>query len=427
MSASAAIIFAGARPRTALPFFVLAVVLAAAMAVHYQEGSLRQAWQYPRYRINELTLAVVSDSKEIKGGREVLGAEILKYGGQDTEELQHSSRVTVFITGRGRYFRGEIIHIRYGKYIKAGSVFLSIPEKNLTRVSWSSPLLKLRGDLLHAVYRKLSFLNRTSQKLFTAFFLGKKGDPSDPLFRNFTHAGASHLLALSGMHLGILSGGIMLALSPLMGKKRSFVTSLPLLLGYLFFAGASPSLLRAYIFLCLIGAGILAGIKPDYFHILALTFLVHCFITPLSAQTVSFKLSYLALAGIFIAAKPLIRLLPGIIPLHVRSVFAASAGAQIGTLPVVLYFFHTFYPAGLVSSLLLVPLTALFLLLGVAFLFVPQGLLFGTVVFVENGLGNMLSWSAGFFAHIPVPPAALLLTILFLAGYLFTVKKRQQT
>ncbi len=418
LSASAGILLYKVKLSSALPLLILSVILAAALGVHYRKESFRGSWIIPRYRIEDLVVEAVSDSRKIRGGKEILEIKVRTYSGSDTEELRLSPPVTAYIAGNRRYYKGEVLFIHFGKYIKKGSFSLSVKEKNITPLFWSSRIFQLRGNALDAIYRKVSFLDKTSRMLFTAFFLGKKNSPSDPLFRDFTRAGASHLLALSGMHLGILSGGIMLVLSPFFGRRRSFLISLPLLSVYLFLTGISPSLFRAFLFLCLLGVSMLAGIKPDYFHILALTFLFHCYVNPLSAGTVSFKLSYLALAGIFLFSRSLTRSLPGIIPHHIRTVLAASTAAQLGTLPVVLYFFHAFYPVGIVSSLILIPLTSLFLLAGIIFLFLPAGWLLSAVLFLENSAGSVLAASVRFFSTDSSFNRAVILTLVFLTGYL---------
>ncbi len=386
--------------------------------MHYREEGFLDSWIIPRYRVENFVVEAVSDSRKIRGGKEFLNIRVRTYSGSDTEELRLTPPVTAFITGNRQYYKGEILFINFGKYIKAETSSLALKTENITHLFWSTRILQLRGHFLEAIYRKVSLLDKTSRMLFTAFFLGKKNSPADPLFRDFTRAGASHLLALSGMHLGILSGGVILVFSPFFGRRRSFIISLPLLFGYLFLTGVSPSLFRAYLFLCLLGISMLTGIKPDYFHILALTFLFHCFVNPLSAGTVSFKLSYLALAGIFLFSKPFIRSLPGIIPYQICTVMAASAAAQLGTLPVVLYFFHAFYPVGIVSSLILIPLTSVFLLGGIIFLFLPAGWLLSVLLFLENSAGSVLASSVRFFSTDTSFSRAVILTLVFLTGYL---------
>ncbi len=432
VAASAGIVFFDIKRRWSLPSFVLSLSLVFAGSIHFEQQSFLCSPVVPRYRVMELVVDVVSDSRIMKNGKEISEFEVRKYGGIDTEELFHSRRLTALIQGRKRLYKGEVLSLQFGKYMKGKSPFLFINEKDITRLAWSSTFYRIRGDILDALYNKIGQLNHTARILFTAFFLGKKDPPSDSLFQGFIQAGGAHLLARSGMHLGILSGGVILLLHPFFGKKRSFVFSLFLLAGYLFLTGISPSLLRAYIFLCFLSAGMATGVKPDYFHLLSLTFILHCIIDPLSAYTLSFKLSYLALTGIFLFAKPLYRILPGLIPPPVRAVLAASGAAQAGTLPVSLYSFHVFYPAGFVSSVVLLPLVTAFLLAGIVFLVVPSGPLFFIIRSFVNFLGNLLSFSVHLFQKIPflsldgTYTAVLFLTLVSLGGYLFFagMKKR---
>lgn len=380
---------------------------------------------YPFYQINKAVGKVVKDSKEITGGREILPFELFSASGFDATEVTHSMYCTLLIRGNKRFYKGEIILLDFKHPVKFGIGAVFLDKKNIEHLGWNSSLDKVRAEILNSLNGKINLMNSPARTLFTAFFLGRKAEPQNPLFQDFTHAGASHLLALSGMHLGILSGMIILVLAPLFGNKKAFLISLPLLLLYLFLTGASPSLLRAYIFLCLIGVGAAATIKPNYFHLLILTFAIHCLLDPLSFSTVSFKLSYLALMGIMLFSGVIQKALPGVIPQNIRSALAASLGAQLGTLPAVIFFFQTVYPIGIVSSLVLITLTALFMFLGIIFLIVPGGVFFGVFLFLVNIFGSILSRSVALFARVPALAIdsrytlPVVLTLVFLVVYLF--------
>ncbi len=385
---------------------------------------------YPFYQIDKAVGKVVKDSKEITGGREIFPLEVLSVSGFDSTEVTHSIYCTLLIRGNKRFYKGEIILLDFKHPVKFGTGVLFLDKKNIEHLGWKFPVNKVRAKILNSLNGKINLMNSPARTLFTAFFLGRRAEPQNPLFQDFTHAGASHLLALSGMHLGILSGMVILVLAPLFGNKKAFLISLPLLLLYLFLTGISPSLLRAYIFLCLIGVGAAANIKPNYFHLLILTFAIHCLLDPLSFSTVSFKLSYLALMGIMLFSGVIRKALPGIIPQNIRSALAASFGAQLGTLPAVVFFFQTVYPIGIVSSLVLITLTAVFMFLGIIFLIIPGGVLFRVFLFLVNIFGSILSRSVALFARVPALaidsrytlPVAL--TLVFLVVYLFIRKVR---
>lgn len=410
--------------------FIIALSCITALCIHYEQISFSRKQPYAFYQIDKAVGKIVKDSKEITGGREILPLEMLSVSGFDTTEITHSIYRTFLIRGNKRFYKGEIIQLSFKRPVKFGTGVLFVDKKNIEHLGWESPLSKIREEILNSLNGKINLMNPPARTLFTAFFLGRRAEPQNPLFQDFTHAGASHLLALSGMHLGILSGMVTLLLAPLFGNKKAFLVSLPLLLLYLFLTGLSPSLLRAYIFLCLIGVGAAANIKPNYFHLLILTFAIHCLLDPLSFSTISFKLSYLALTGIMLFSGVVQKALPGVIPPNIRSALAASVGAQLGTLPAVVFFFQTVYPIGIVSSLFLITLTAVFMFLGIIFLIVPVGVLLEVFLFLVNISGSILSHSVALFAHVPALAIdsqytlPVVLTLVFLVVYFFIRKVR---
>ncbi|HTO21393.1 MAG TPA: ComEC/Rec2 family competence protein, partial [Spirochaetia bacterium] len=127
----------------------------------------------------------------------------------------------------------------------------------------------------------------------------------------------------------------------------------------------------------------------------------------------SFQLSFLALAGILVLGDLVRRPLSGILPRFALLAVAMSAGAQAATLPLVIAAFGSWYPSGLLASLVLVPLTTAYLWAGLAWL--PLSLVPWTALqdFVSAAFAvfyRVISASADVFARIPgivVPPPAV--------------------
>ncbi len=138
--------------------------------------------------------------------------------------------------------------------------------------------------------------------LFLALLFGISQDLPEQVKENFRLSGASHILALSGFHVGILAGIASFLLRPLLGLRRSLLASSLILLSYLWLVGPLPSLTRAvFMFILLSGSKFFLR-RGDGFSIWALSAIWQTQVFPTAAQTLSFQLSYAALLGLILFA-----------------------------------------------------------------------------------------------------------------------------
>lgn len=181
----------------------------------------------------------------------------------------------------------------------------------------------------------------------------------------FKNAGLSHILALSGMHLSMFSA-IAIFLGNKTGRKKlTFIIRIIALILFVWFAGFSPSLMRAFICAMLTLIATIASVdKPDMLSILCFSFLLQCVISPSDITNAGFLLSYGALAGILIANqfffKYLIKLMPG----YFAGSLASSTAANLFTAPISLSLFGTFSPIGIIATTFVSPLITIFIYAG---------------------------------------------------------------
>jgi competence protein ComEC len=190
-----------------------------------------------------------------------------------------------------------------------------------------------------------------------------------------------------------------------------------------------PSLNRAAI-MYLLGMVVLLGFLPNNpLSILGMAFLLQIIAQPVSGISLSFILSYLALAGILVLSGPVYNLLRGKLPDFLAQSFAASIAAFLATAGVSAAFFGVIKPFGVIGGLAVVPPTTLFMLgsmlaLAVAFI-APTALPYlGKVLSLfYQGLEHLVSWASippGIKTpdSIPVLSVSLLLIVLiFFAQY----------
>jgi competence protein ComEC len=317
-------------------------------------------------------------------------------------------------------------------------------------IGWRNPWEKLRARGFEFIEKRIRSIGHPSSGLLSALLLGVRESSIGPLIDLFRRAGAVHLLALSGMHLGFLFLLIAGLCIPLLGKRTGLLITFAVILFYLSFVGARPSLLRAVL---MSGLGILWSLSPsgkiDMLRVLVLSFIIHAALLPGDAYSLSFGLSYLALLGILSSSRAIERRLPFFLPPKSRSLLAAGIAAQLFSAPLLLSTFGELFPAGIVSSLVLTPPVMVLMALGLfylavfpVFFFLHPPQVFAAEFFFRRLLemiSRAIERSAAAFAELPALRSApgeearmvvlwcLLLTLAVLlhyAGMGFRLKRR---
>ena len=207
------------------------------------------------------------------------------------------------------------------------------------------------------------------QAVVAALTVGDKRGLSSDLKSSYNASGTSHVLALSGLHVGLLSAILLFVLSPLRritGGRWLLVTiSVCTLWLFAFLAGLSPSVVRA---VCMFSfyevAFILSENRFSGFYPLVLTtfcMLVYC---PFYLFDASFQLSFVAVFSIFSFYPYLSRLINiryGVLRFFYNAI-SLSFSAQLGTLPLVLYYFGAFPVYFLLANIVVTPLVLCVLL-----------------------------------------------------------------
>ncbi|WP_294431211.1 ComEC/Rec2 family competence protein [uncultured Treponema sp.] len=181
----------------------------------------------------------------------------------------------------------------------------------------------------------------------------------------FRDSGLSHILALSGMHLGLFG-----AIARFLGRKASGrnlgdAVQLLAILFFVWFAGLSPSLFRAFLAALILYLNSLFRMnRPEPVSLLSVCFLVHVIIFPSHVFEAAFMLSYSSLGGIMILSRYVRKVCPAFVPYKVRLSLSDSTAAQIATSAISLKLFGKIAPIGIIASLFVSPLVFLFLYIG---------------------------------------------------------------
>ncbi|MCX7656442.1 MAG: ComEC/Rec2 family competence protein [Treponemataceae bacterium] len=205
--------------------------------------------------------------------------------------------------------------------------------------------------------------------LALALLLGDRNELESTVSNAFREAGCAPLLALSGMHLVVFSFLFLWLGERLVGKRTALFLSTLLLWCYLYFVGASPSLLRAVLMVTLSSLCRFRGVRIKTLNILAMTFILHLVFVPRDGRNIGFMLSYLALVGLLVITPRWQYFLRPLMPQFLGEALAASLGAFFSTAPLMIAFFGVLYPVGIIVSPLVGLLVMMFMIGSLGFLF----------------------------------------------------------
>ncbi|MBT5832492.1 MAG: ComEC family competence protein, partial [Candidatus Latescibacteria bacterium] len=211
--------------------------------------------------------------------------------------------------------------------------------------------------------------------LLKGVLLGDKRAVPEEVRKVFTRCGVNHVLAVSGLHVGLIAGVIFFGLK-LCGIGRwitAWVTVL-LLVVYALVTGLPPSVIRASLMASLVIFGSLGEWETDGWNALGVAGLVGLIARPADILNVGFQLSFVATGGILMFYRPILDLLPKsggrLITNTVWSPLAVSFAAQLATMPLIVTYFGVVSVIGILANLIVVPLIGLAAALGVVSVFV---------------------------------------------------------
>lgn len=204
--------------------------------------------------------------------------------------------------------------------------------------------------------------------LSEALLIGYKDDLEQSLVQSYTNTGVVHIIAISGLHLGLIYWLLALLLKPLQKRKKLRwlrpVLIITVLWLFSLLAGAQPSILRSALMFTCIVLGESLSRRTSIYNTMALSAFILLCINPFWLWDVGFQLSYAAVLSIIIFMRPVYNLfyIKNKILDAIWKLNAVTIAAQILTVPLSIYHFHQFPNLFLLTNFLAVPLSSAILL-----------------------------------------------------------------
>lgn len=298
----------------------------------------------------------------------------------------------------------------YNNYLKLKQVYRQAYLNNdkILRISNSKNSISGLADQLRTTINtklvEAGFKNDVLG-IINALILGQRQDISKATYNNYVNSGTIHILAVSGLHVGILLIILNFLLKPLLYLKHGngiklFLIVL-LLWTFAIVAGLSPSVTRAVTMFTAISIAMHLKRSTNIYNTLAISAFFILLFKPIFLFEVGFQMSYLAVIGI-VSIQPIFYKYwqPKYwIPNKLWQIFTVTLAAQVGVLPISLFYFHQFPGLFFISNIVIIPFLGLILGFGILVITLalinqlPNIFVSAYSVIIE-GLNNFIAWIA---------------------------------
>jgi len=284
---------------------------------------------------------------------------------------------------------------------------------------YAKNVLKIGSDPINPVWKFSQHLREKAKGVFEqyiqcpkarsiamALVLGQKDELDEEISKAFSAAGAMHVLAVSGLHVGLIYLLFSLVFKRLPYSIRRYrwleaLLSIIILMAYAILTGMSPSVMRAVTMFVFMAIGKASAQVSNIYNSLAASALVLLLIDPYLIMSVGFQLSYLAVIGIVYLQPKLYALLTirNWMLDKLWSITCVSLAAQLATAPLSMLYFHQFPSYFLLANLFIIPAAFVILIGGlglIAFSFIPFvaeliGVFLSTFISITNGVVGWVS------------------------------------
>lgn len=264
----------------------------------------------------------------------------------------------------------------YAKYLADKQIYAQVYCKK-SEIKISQTIKKdiwYYSGRLHATILKnleSAHFNKDEMNVALALILGQQQEISADIIKDYQYSGATHVLSVSGLHVGFIMLFIMFVLKPVPNTRKGSAIKLFSILislaGFAVISGLSPSVLRSVVMFSFVAIGNHLRRSGNIYHTLLVSILLILLFEPYFLFDVGFQLSYLALFFI-VWLQPILKKIwspKNKISIYIRDALTVSFAAQIGTLPLCLYYFHQFPGLFFVTNIIILPVLSFIMIAGI--------------------------------------------------------------
>lgn len=214
----------------------------------------------------------------------------------------------------------------------------------------------------------------TEAGMAEALLIGYRNDLDREIVQQYTNTGVVHIIAISGMHLGLIYALVLILFKPFSNKKHTKIVKafavIAVLWGFSLLTGAAPSITRSAIMFTFLVLGEIGNKKAGIYNSLACAAFLLLLYDPFTLWDVGFQLSFSALLSIAIFAKPIEQwfYFGKDWKRAIWKLNAVTLSAQVLTFPIVVFHFHQFPNLFLLTNMLAVPFSSLIIYVLIALL-----------------------------------------------------------
>ncbi|MCC6758708.1 MAG: ComEC family competence protein [Candidatus Omnitrophica bacterium] len=270
----------------------------------------------------------------------------------------------------------------YRKYLGRQGIYFILSVKKTAHVEifqhrQGNPLLTQLSRWRHSASSVFSrYLQPYEAALMQAMVLGERLNIPKFLKDIFAQTGTAHILAISGLNVGIVVAVLFLVLRMLPGPVIvTYLLTMIFITLYVVLTGASPSVVRAGIMSVVFLTSFVIERETDSINSLSFAALLLLVIDPQNIYDIGFQLSFLSVLTIMLfypqsmnLVKPFLNKYPNPVLKFICESFAVSLAATLGVAGLIAYYFQIVTPVSLVANIFVVPLSTLALILGIGLL-----------------------------------------------------------
>ncbi len=350
------------------------------LLVEIEAVKTHQGWQ----RINERSVFYVEKdnrSSTIKMGDQLLFHSLLKVPENLGNPEEFNIRQFLFFH-----------YISYSSYVKSDEWSWLSKTRNSFSIFHFADQCR---DYFLSIIRQMK-LSDDVFAITSAILLGYKNEIDEDLKKSYAYAGASHILAVSGLHVGVVYLVIQWLLFFLNKNRKLQLLRLFLVLCLLWFyalmTGLSSSVVRATTMFSFVALARFMNRPTNIYNVMAASAFLILLVNPFELFKVGFQLSYVAVIGI-VYYQPKIRnwfYIKSKVLSFVWDLISVTIAAQLVTTPLSLYYFHQFPSYFLLSGIVLVPLVTIVIYVALAVI------IFSWLPYIGSAFSFLLQWLVTF-------------------------------